>query len=318
MAMNTRISPKSLRLAVSVVAGALALLILLFVLINLGKILTIKSYARRAVEPQRGQSEVVRFLSDGRLLVGDLLIPEADPHGYVVFAHGSRPAGRDHLLPRQLVPLLSRNYVVLAFDFRGYGESEGLGPYERGMTLDFSPDITAAVEYLSARFGTPEDEVVLIGHSFGSLSVLLASRELATGRVVAIGAGDPERLFDSRESANHEMNKLSKLGLEVPVEEVKALYRPLFADNLLARCFPGRTTLISGEFESGLSTLSSYVEGLNDRCGSEIEVVIVPSVGHMIWTEQRGDWKFRFLSIFVDEDEWIRALAGVILENLEH
>jgi pimeloyl-ACP methyl ester carboxylesterase len=182
--------------------------------------------------------------------------------------------GRNHPLYRQLCSLFGARFVVLAFDFRGYGDSDPLDPYRRGATLDFSADIIQGAEFLSQRFGIPLQEVVLAGHSFGSVSVLLAGRRIRTRRIVALGAGDPYGLVVSRERTSHQMAKLRKIGWEVPRAEIAALYEPLFAENLFSDCFSGRVALVSGARESGLAEREPHV--LVGKSRPERLPVVVP------------------------------------------
>src|SRR5262245_20832227 len=69
---------------------------------------------------------------------------------------------------------------IFAFDYRGYGESEGT-PDERGVYLD----AVAAYRYLHESLGVPPDRIVRFGHSLGSaVSVELATREPTAGLIL--------------------------------------------------------------------------------------------------------------------------------------
>jgi fermentation-respiration switch protein FrsA (DUF1100 family) len=69
---------------------------------------------------------------------------------------------------------------IFAFDYRGYGESEG-SPDERGAYLD----AVAAYRYLRDTLGVPAERIVLFGHSLGSaVAVELATREPASGLIL--------------------------------------------------------------------------------------------------------------------------------------
>ena len=69
---------------------------------------------------------------------------------------------------------------LLAFDYRGFGESDG-APDERGLY----EDATASYQYLTRSLGVPPERIVLFGHSLGSgVAIELASRVPAAGLIV--------------------------------------------------------------------------------------------------------------------------------------
>ena len=69
---------------------------------------------------------------------------------------------------------------LLAFDYRGYGESEG-APSEAGLYRDAD----AAYRYLRDTLGVPPDRIVIFGHSLGSaVAVELAARVPAAGLIL--------------------------------------------------------------------------------------------------------------------------------------
>jgi len=69
---------------------------------------------------------------------------------------------------------------LLAFDYRGYGESTG-SPDEQGLYAD----ATASYQYLTRTLGVPPDHIVIFGHSLGSaVAIELASRVPAAGLIV--------------------------------------------------------------------------------------------------------------------------------------
>jgi uncharacterized protein len=87
----------------------------------------------------------------------------------LVWSHGNggNIAGRSAVLRG----LAARGVSVLAYDYRGYGRSEG-SPSEEGVYLD----VLAAYDHLRAR-GVPESRLVAFGESLGSaVSVRLAAK----------------------------------------------------------------------------------------------------------------------------------------------
>ena len=113
--------------------------------------------------------------ADGTKLHGWYL-PVDNPRAYLLFAHGN--AG--HLAHR--APLLEYlqnelGVAVLAFDYRGYGRSQGR-PSEAGIL----EDARAARDWLAERAHLPADGVVLMGESIGGAVVVdVAAADGGTG-----------------------------------------------------------------------------------------------------------------------------------------
>lgn len=109
-------------------------------------------------------------------------MPALDSDRSVILVHGrnSNRSGFDPMegddggLLRQAKGLVEHGYNVLAFDLRGHGESGGtrysLGPHERR-------DVLGAVDYVQRR-NIPPEKIVLLCHSMGAATCLLAAPEL--------------------------------------------------------------------------------------------------------------------------------------------
>jgi hypothetical protein len=125
-------------------------------------------------------SEPLPFFSDGLRIDADLHVPDDDGAGapYPVLVAASGYLGLKVLHPerfaRALTPL---GYAVLAFDYRGFGASEG----ERGRLApqDQTRDVRAAVDRLTACERVDPARIGLLGWALGG------------GVVVAEGADDP-------------------------------------------------------------------------------------------------------------------------------
>jgi len=105
--------------------------------------------------------EDVHFQSqDGTKLHG-LLMQHERPDMVILFCHGNGEHVADNcdLIDRYRDDM---NATVFAFDYRGYGKSEGK-PNEAGVLEDGH----AAQQWLANRTGIPMDEIVLIGRSLG-------------------------------------------------------------------------------------------------------------------------------------------------------
>ena len=125
--------------------------------------------------------------ADGVRLVGWIMAnPEpADSSLWILIFHGNGEnisnAGRtEHYLR-----LRGLGLNVLAFDYRGYGESEGR-PSEAGLYRDAD----AIWAFARDSLGVPSDRIVLFGHSLGTaVAVELASR--TTPRAVILEGAFP-------------------------------------------------------------------------------------------------------------------------------
>ncbi len=117
--------------------------------------------------------------SDGTRLHG-WFVPHDRPRAVALFAHGN--AGNVSHRAASLRLLHDRHELaVLAFDYRGYGRSEGT-PSEWGLLQD----ARAARAWLSQRTGLDETDLLLTGRSLGgAVMVELAARDGARGLVLA-------------------------------------------------------------------------------------------------------------------------------------
>ncbi|MBN2474448.1 MAG: alpha/beta hydrolase [Pirellulales bacterium] len=116
--------------------------------------------------------------ADGTKLHG-WYVPRQDPLGVVLFCHGN---GDNVSYTADLLRVLHKQVgvSVLAFDYRGFGRSEGT-PDEPGVLAD----ARAARAWLAERANVAEKEIVLMGHSLGgAVAVDLAAKDGARALVL--------------------------------------------------------------------------------------------------------------------------------------
>ena len=134
----------------------------------------------------------VRFSAAGRpavALEGNLALPSVPPpaHGYpvAVLCH-PQPASSsmdDPLLRRVATDLAAAGLIVLRFNFRGVGASEGEQTDGRLEPLD----IAGAIEYARSQTGANPEKLCLIGHAFGAYAALAyAAHDPRVKTIVAI------------------------------------------------------------------------------------------------------------------------------------
>ena len=136
------------------------------------------------VPPDSLRVQPVRFAAkDGASLAG-WIIPPAKPDSsalWVLVCHGN--AGNITYVSRLdfYARLRALGVGVLAYDYRGYGESEQRPINEEGVYLD----ARAAYEYLRHVRGIPPNRIVIFGHSLGTgVAVELAAGNEAAGLVL--------------------------------------------------------------------------------------------------------------------------------------
>lgn len=146
----------------------------------------------------------VSFFSDGARIAADLTLPDGDHGGDV-----PRPAvlicpGWDGRRTRHIArigaDLVSAGFAVLAFDFRGYGESEGRSG--RLFPAEQVADIRAAAAFLRGHVRIDPARVCALGALTGASAALqAASEDPGIAAVVAFFPfGDGERWLRSLRS----------------------------------------------------------------------------------------------------------------------
>ena len=178
----------------------------------------------------------VTFYSEGFRLVGDLYTPGGlrpdEPRAGIVLCHGY--TGVQGPLPAGQRPRAHRGgYVVLAFDYKGWGESEGprtrLAPYSR------VADVQAALTFLGAQAEVDERRLGIYGTSYGGATVVWAGavdrRVRCIVSVVGIGHGErwmrsvrrPDEWFDLLERSAADRVKRATDGESELVERSEVL-----------------------------------------------------------------------------------------------
>lgn len=137
-------------------------------------------------------SDEVEFFSGGLRLRGSLYLPKATGlHPGIVLTHGGTKLGRKLPLYQVLsAQLAQRGYVVLSFDFRGYGESQDPQRFDRPEDFDFIEDVKQAVTYVSSVNGVDPANIYVAGHSFGAGVVIPAGvHDSRVKGIIAIAPG---------------------------------------------------------------------------------------------------------------------------------
>jgi dipeptidyl aminopeptidase/acylaminoacyl peptidase len=139
-------------------------------------------------------SQAVSFYSEGTRLSGDLFLPDGlrsgETRAGIVLCHGYTGV-RNLYLPDTAKALTDAGYVVLTFDYKGWGDSDGpksrLSPYGRVL------DSQAALTFLGAQPAVDADRLGIYGTSYGGATVVWTAavdpRVKVVVSVVGIGHG---------------------------------------------------------------------------------------------------------------------------------
>jgi fermentation-respiration switch protein FrsA (DUF1100 family) len=114
-------------------------------------------------------------------MVSAWLVPAAGQSDqWLLVCHGNLGNIGYGARPESYASMRDLGINLLAFDYRGFGESSGT-PDERG----FYDDATASYRYLTDTLRVPPRRIVIFGHSLGSgVAIELASRMPAAGLIV--------------------------------------------------------------------------------------------------------------------------------------
>jgi len=136
----------------------------------------------------------IEFYSEGVKLDGDLFLPadlkQGEARAGVVLCHGYTGV-KDLYLPDNAAVLNEAGYVVLTFDYKGWGKSEGarsrLAPFSR------MADVLAAVTFLGIQGEVDKTWIGIYGTSYGCATVVYAAaideRVKCTVGVIGMGHG---------------------------------------------------------------------------------------------------------------------------------
>lgn len=135
-------------------------------------------------------SKKVSFYSDSLKIYGDLYDHEKSkkPSG-IILLHGTNILGRKQPIILSLAEKFYQlNYSVLTIDFRGYGESEDPKYPITLESLDFAQDVISAVDFLLDKTAVDENNIYIVGHSFGAGVALAAqSRDKRIKKMALFG-----------------------------------------------------------------------------------------------------------------------------------
>jgi uncharacterized protein len=173
----------TLTIAVSVAVIYVGLLLLLRV--SESRLIYFPGQQRRLLAPPTWldlPTERVEIPTDDGITLVGWVIPASDSSSglWLLICHGNAGNLSEFDRPVHYAGLRRLGLSLLAFDYRGYGESGG-SPSEKGLYRDAQ----AAYRYLREKRQVPPNRIIIFGHSLGSaVAVDLASRVPAAGLIL--------------------------------------------------------------------------------------------------------------------------------------
>ena len=137
----------------------------------------------------------IEFYSEGFKLCGDVYTPDSlapgEQRAGVLLCHGYTGV-KDLYLPDNARVLNEAGYVVMTFDYKGWGGSEGKSPH-RLAPYSRVADVQAAMTFLGVQPEVDEERIGIYGTSYGGATVswvgAIDPRAKCVVSVVGIGHG---------------------------------------------------------------------------------------------------------------------------------
>ncbi len=137
----------------------------------------------------RDNPRFVRIRAGDGVRLTALYLPNPQARYTLLFSHGNAEDLGDNL--EFLEGLQQTGFAVLAWDYRGYGTSEGV-PSERTLYSDGQ----AVYDYLVRELKTPPERIIVFGRSLGSVpAVDLAARQPVAGLILEGGLTSGQRVL---------------------------------------------------------------------------------------------------------------------------
>ncbi len=203
----------------------------------------------------------IEFVVDKNKLKGTLICPDIvkDRNSAILFIHGwTSERNRSYQYANSLVKM---GYICFLFDMRGHGESEG--DINTTTTKEFLADVLAAYDYFMKIEGVDQDNVSVVGSSYGSyLATLLSAKRQVKRLALRVPADYPNDVFNK--------SKMQTSGNDNPTifawrKQIKNT-RETFALEAISK-FNGDILLIESEKDTVVphETLQNYSNAVQDK-----------------------------------------------------
>ena len=248
--------------------------------------------------------EFVSFTSEGMRIVGMIHIPEATPAPGIILCHGftGTRVESHRLFVLAAREFCKQGFVVLRFDFRGSGESEGL--FEHTTISGEMEDLKAAVSFLHKRKEALNQAIGVNGLSLGGAVVALTAADDLRIRTVSLwstpGTLSPESFRETVEQVLREpeaaLDKLLKQGyldLSSGDRIGKEFLMSLFEHDILnavSRIAPRPLLIVHGTEDPTVPVW--HAQELYEKAGEPKDKFLVEGADH---TFARWDWQTKVI-----------------------
>lgn len=228
---------------------------------------------------QREYENVAFVTKDGLTLAGWLMKPDRTGKGTpaIIICHGLGANKSD--FTDLAVFLARRGYLVLTFDFRAHGDSEGsrtsLGYHEQ-------KDVSAALRYLSSQPEVDQDRIGIFGFSLGGSTAILAAAETRKFRAVAADSAFTSLRDQARQAITGFYHlpafpfvDLSVLGYELYFQ---TRVRGIAPESVIGTLAPAPVLIIAGEGDDMIPAENG--RRLYQAAQEPKELWIIPVGGH--------------------------------------
>lgn len=122
--------------------------------------------------------EILKIGTEDGAEISALYLLEPNSEFTILYSHGNAEDVGD--IRKFLEMFRDKGFSVLAYDYRGYGTSDG-----RASEKNAYEDIEAAYEYLVGELGSSPDQIIALGRSVGgAVAMHLACREKLAGLIL--------------------------------------------------------------------------------------------------------------------------------------
>jgi pimeloyl-ACP methyl ester carboxylesterase len=231
---------------------------------------------------------------------------------WVIFGHGNRKEGVTHPLYTQILNNLPKDVGVLAINFRGFAGSADDRMVENERILDRSEDIQAAVDYLIDRKGITENQIILIGHSFGAAQVANAASQGSYRLVIPIGLGDWQSVTtDPRKMMAYLRKFEENTGVTVSREQFIREGSQFISQAITDPCPTAPIAFVFAGFDDGKEPMRIQYQKTRERCPTLVGWKVVPFANHTYGTEESN------LPVFLQRI-YSKIVLGYLVWQLNH
>lgn len=191
----------------------------------------------------------------------------------LIYCHGFS-TGKNYYHVRKWAELLANDLDVIAFDFRGHGESGGATTFGEKETLD----LDAVVQY-AKRFGY--ERIVVMGSSMGGgIAIRYAADSKGVDAVITMGA------YANKQFSTRAMMGLGVLKWSVTrrvidrttTTRIESAQPPFDPRDFVSRISPRPLLVIHGEYDPLIPV--AHAKELAEHAGEPKTLDIIPRGGH--------------------------------------